>query len=294
MSRLEQSSGTELLRNPSSKFLEFKNVYGKEEVTIKGKKKEVKVFEECKFVYAVKEGEEWVQHDVKLPLEFAVINGDWVNFKGWNETEKCKYYSNEVKGPDDIISLRNKDGVVFEFTLNEMWGRTTGSKVKDEVASKKVKSILKGYGVKQHSSIYIGVRSREDDSFDLMNLQIRGANLSGIKEPEKNVPSGWWNVSRKYKQNNLLYTNFMQINDWTVEDGELGEYAVLNWTIGDKIDAEDNERLDLLFDNLAAYHKYYLNKPKEEEVKTESKTESKPVEKDEPHFAEDIDDDLPF
>lgn len=272
MSRLEQSTQGDLIRNPAARFLEFKNMYTKEEVVLKGKKKEIKVFEKCGFNYSEKVGEEWVQHFVDLPLEFAVLNGDWVNFKGWNETEKCKYWSNEVKNADDTISIRNKEGIVYEFTLNDKWGKVAGSKVKDELLSKKVNAALKGLNVKQHSSIYIGLKNEDDGSFELVNLQLKGANLSGVRENEdKSKPSGWWNFSKKYKQGNALYSKFVQVNDYTVEDGELGEYGVLNWEMGSKIGDEDNEKLEELFNQLEEYHKFYLNKPKVvvEETKAE-------------------------
>ena len=267
MSRLEQGQG-ELLRNPAKRFLEFKNMYSKEEVTIKGKTKEVKVFDKCGFNWSEKVGEEWVQNFVELPLEFAVLNGDWVNFKGWSETEKCKYWSNEVKTADDLISIRNKDGIVYEFTLNQMWGKVKGSTVKDEAMSKKVKADLKGLNVKQHSSIYVAIKNEETEEFELINLQIKGANLSGVKDTPT-PPSGWWNFSKKYKSGNSLYTNYVQINDWTVEDGELGEYGVLNFTLGSKISADENEEIETLYQEMEAYHKFYTDKPKETVVEAE-------------------------
>jgi len=260
MSRLEQGQG-DLVRNPAKRFLEFKNVFNKEEVIIKGKPKEIKVFEKAAFTYAEKEGEEWINHIVDLPLEFALLNGDWVNFKGWSETDKCKYYSNEVKNADEVISIRNKEGIVYEFTLNQMWGKVAGSKVKDEAKSKEVKAALKGLGVKQHSSLYVAMKNEDSGEFEMINIQIKGANLSGVKDSE--TPSGWWNFSKKFKPGNVIYKKYIQLNDWVVEDGELGEYGVLNWSFGSLISEEEEEQIEVLFKELESYHIYYLDRSKE-------------------------------
>jgi len=259
MSRLEQNTGGELLSNPAKRFLEFKNYYTKEQITTgKGKKTEVKVFDKCGFTWSEKVGEEWIQHQVDLPLEFAIINGDWINFKGWNEEDKTKYYSNEVKDATSVISIRNKEGIVYEFTLNDMWGRVPGSKVKDEAKSKLVKAKLKALGVKQHSSIYVGIKNREGD-FELQNFQLKGANLSGSKEPD-NQPSGWWNIQKALKASKKIYTHYIQMNDWITESGELGEYGIVNFTVGDALTAEDNEQLEVLYEDLVKYHEYYTSK----------------------------------
>lgn len=264
-SRCEQNVGGQLIPNPAKRFLEVKNNYTTETITTgKGKTKEVKVFDSVSLGYSEKNGEEWEQKTLDLPIEFAILNGDWVTFKGWSETEKCMYWSNEVKDADTVITIRNKEGVAYEFTLNQMWGRTTGSKVKDEKQSKEVKAKLKELGVKQHSSVYIVLR----DTNEIINLQLKGSNLSGSKNPE-NQPSGWWNISKKFKPMNNLYKYWFQINDWIEEEGEMGNYGILNFTQGELINKEDGEPLDVLFDELTAYHEYYIKKPevaKEEPV----------------------------
>lgn len=259
MSRLEQSTGGELVSNPAKKFLEFKNYYTKEQITTgKGKKTEVKVFDKCGFTWSEKVSDEWIQHDVDLPLEFAIINGDWVSFKGWNEEEKTKYYSNEVKDAKSVISIRNKEGIVYEFTLNDMWGKVENSKVRDEVKSKEVKAKLKALGVKQHSSIYVGMKNAEGE-YELVNFQLKGANLSGSKN-EDNKPSGWWNISKALKATKKIYTHNIQMNDWITEDGELGEYGIVNWTVGDALTAAENDQLEVLYNDLVKYHEYYTSK----------------------------------
>lgn len=257
-SRCEQNVGGLLIPNPAKKFLEVKNNYTVEEITTgKGKKTQVKAFDSVSLAYSEKNSsDEWEQKTLELPVEFAILNGDWVNFKGWNETEKCKYWSNEVKDSDALITVRNKEGVVYEFTLNQMWGRTTGSKIKDEKGSKEVKAKLKELNVKQHSSVYIVLR----DTNEIINLQLKGANLSGSKNPD-NQPSGWWNISKKFKPMNNLYKYWFQINDWVEEEGEMGNYGILNFTQGELINKEDGIELDSLFDELTAYHEYYSSKP---------------------------------
>ena len=265
MSRVDQSVGTDLQKNPTSRFFQFKNYFTQEEITVKGKTKEVKVFDKCGFTWSTKnEDGEYENHDFDLPIEFALLNGDWVNFKGWNADEKVFYKSTEVKDAKSVISVSNKEGIVYEFTLNDMWGKVEGSKVKDEKISKDVKARLKQLGVKQHSSLYAAIKD-ENGEFELINFQLKGANLSGSREKE-NQPSGWWNVSKDFKKSKKIYTHYIQMNDWITESGELGEYGVVNFTLGSKIDEEDNEKLEVLFTELEDYHKYYLNKGKEAEV----------------------------
>jgi len=255
-SRTEQNVGGQLIPNPAKKFLVAKNNYTVEEiVTGKGKKTEVKVFDSVSLQYSVKEGEEYINHDIALPVEFAILNGDWVNFKGWNDSDKCGYWSNEVKDANSNIVIRNKEGIVFEFTLNQMWEKVKGTKNPTEKA-KEVRARLKELNVKQHSSIYIVFR----DTNEIVNLQLKGSNLSGSKDPE-HQPSGWWNISKKYKPGNNLYKYWFQINDFLEQEGEMGNYGILNFTQGELINAEDSVVLDQLFDELTAYHKFYTDKP---------------------------------
>jgi hypothetical protein len=262
-SRCEQNVGGQLIPNPAKRFLEPKNNYTVETITTaKGKKTEVKAFDSVSLGYSEKNGEEWEQKTLDLPIEFAILNGDWVNFKGWNDTDKCKYWSNEVKDNTSTITIRNKEGIVFEFTLKEMWEKVPGTKNKTENA-KNIAARLKELNVKQHSSIYIVLRGTDE----IINLQLKGSNLSGSKDPE-NQPSGWWNVSKKFKPNNNLYKYWFQINDWLEETTDIGTFGILNFTQGELISKEDGVSLDALFDELAAYHEFYTNKP--ELVKEES------------------------
>lgn len=256
MSRTEQQVGGQLIPNPAKRFLEPKNNYSVEEiVTGKGKKTEVNVFDSVSLGYSEKNGEEWEKKTIDLPIEFAILNGDWTNFKGWNKTDNCMYFSNEVKDSTSTITIRNKEGIVFEFTLKEMWEKVPGTKNKTENA-KSIAARLKELNVKQHSSIYIVLR----DTDEIINLQLKGANLSGSKDVA-NQPSGWWNVSKKFKPNNNLYKYWFQINDWLEETTDIGTFGILNFTQGELISKEDGVQLDVLFDELEAYHTYYKSKP---------------------------------
>lgn len=258
--RTEQSIGNaEFLENPCKKFLTFKNIYTMEETVIKGKKKEIKVFDSVAFTYATKEDDEWVNHTVDLPLEFAILNGNWISFKGWNDTDKCMYYSNEVNNADQQIHVRNKEEVVYSFTLNQLWGKTPGSKVKDEALAKTTKGKLAALNVKQHSSIYVALRN-DDNSFELANFQLKGANLSGSSNETLEYPTGWWNVNKQLQKSKTLYSHYHQFNDFITESGELGEYGIVNWSLGDRIQDADNDSIQELFSELHIYHQAYLLK----------------------------------
>lgn len=284
MSRTDQANGRDLVLNPCKKFLTVKNTY----ITEKFKGKDVKVLDGCNFEYSLKNTNgEYDKFTMDLPLEFAIINCKFVNFKGWDETEKVMNYSNEVQNMDDLITIRNKEGVLYEFTLNDFWGNVKGSKVKDELKKKEVQAKLKSLNVKQHSSIYIAVKDPKTKEFELMNLQIKGANLSGSKDPA-NAPSGWWNFVKHPAVSKKLYTNYIQTNDFIEEKGEMGYYSILNFQVGGPIDKEDSLELENIYEELKAYHEFYAKKP---EVEVEVKKE--PV----LQFAEfepGIEDDWPF
>lgn len=278
--RIDQPIGEGVfMSNPSKKFLTFKNNYTKETVTVKGKKSEVVIFDNCTFQWSEKIGEDYVTHDIELPIEFAILNGDWVNFKGWDKTTESYYYSNEVKTPDAPIHIRNKDKVVYTFTLNDMWGVIPGSKIKNEAKAREVKAKLKELNVRQNASIYIAMKN-EEGVYEINNIQLKGSNLSGLKD--KTILSGWWNVSRKLKNSKKIYTHFIEINDFFTESGELGEYGIPNITLGEKIDEDTLEILETLFQELTEYHKIYektaiapeatLPESKEEEEKEKRET----------------------
>lgn len=288
MSRLEQIASGELLHNPAKRFLEPKNNYTVK--TIKnddGEDEEVKVFKDMSFVYSKKnESDEYENFNVELPIEFAVLNPQFISFKGWNETESVRYWSNEIDSfnDNDLISIRNKEGIVFEFTLAQKNEKVPGTKNSTD-AAKEIQGKLKQLGVKQYSSIYAAVKT-DDGEFETINFQIKGSSLSGEMEPkrkafkgtdaafEKEIKRirenqvGFWAFNKKHGTNKFKYptsgkmiTNYVQINDFIKVKGEIGTYGILNFTIGDVISKEDNEKLDVLHAELTAYLKYYTTKP---------------------------------
>ncbi len=251
---MEQNNS--VTRNPCKKFLELKNLYEQTEVkNSKGMISKVKSYLEPVLSYSEKEGEVWVNKSHTIPIEFAVINAEFISFKGWNDKEKAMYWSNEVNNNDLPIYIKNKNNILFEFTINAKNEKVKGGNEYTKNA-KDIRATLKELNVKQHSCIYIAIKGANDE-FELAGLQLKGSSLSGIKDPGTAI-SGWWAFCKKFKNNNLLYKHFVQINDYIVENGELGEYGVLNYTLGDVISDEDNEKLEIIFDELKEYHDYYL------------------------------------
>lgn len=256
MSRLSPGENN-FTPNPSTKFLTFKNYTTKEILQVKGKPKEIKLFDGCGFEWSKKnENDEWENFKLPLPIEFVMIDKDWINFKGWNQDTSTMYWSNEVKNSSDTINIRDKDSVIYSFTLNDMWGVVPGIKVRDEAKKKEIKAKLLSLGVKQHSSLYIAMKNDKDE-YELMNIQLKGSNLSGSKTV---TPSGWWNVQKEFNKGNKIYSHFIQINDYITEEGEMGEYGILNYTLGELIPSDDLPIIDALAETLENYHAEYAKR----------------------------------
>lgn len=270
----QEKESQEFVSNPCKKFLTVKGVKEETEVTKKdGTKKIISELVGAELEYQVRpeeEGGEWTKESLKLPLEFIIIDDSWFNFKGWNEDEGMYYRSNEVNSSDRPILIRDKEKVVYEFTMDDYWGNIKGSKMKDEETAKATKGKLKALNVSEHGSIYVALK-KEDGTFELVNLQLKTTNLRGSKDHKD---AGWRKFSKKMKDMGLKYKNFVQINDWTTGTFQEKDFVILNYTIGDKITQEELDQAIELGKELEAYHNQYLNKPQEEEVRQEADEES--------------------
>lgn len=260
----QEKESQDFIKNPCKKFLTLKSVNDIEEITTKGGgKKEIKVLSGAEFEYSIpgeNEGE-WIKKEVKLPLEFIILDDSWTNYKGWNDEKKMYYRSNEVNQNDQLITIKGKDGVVFEFTKDQYWGNIPNSKIKDEETSKRIKDTLKTLNVSEHGSIYIAMKN-EDGEFEIVNLQLKGTNLRGSKDYPND---GWRKFSTKLKNSGVKYSNYIQINDWTTGESNLGDFVILNYSIGEVIPEDDMQKAIELGTELENYHNQYIK----EEVNTD-------------------------
>lgn len=271
--KAEMQSGT-FLDSPVKKYLEVKNHKDEIEVEVKGKKKMTSVFDRLSFQWSEKVDDEYQRHLVELPVEFAIIDSDWKHYKVWDKENNCFIQTNEVSKNDEIIKVRRRGDILFEFTMNELWEKEADKQTPTK-RSLEVKAKLKELDLKQYSSIYAAMKN-EEGVFELINFQLKGSQLSGLKDEPI---TGYWNINKvltnklpfkeknEWMQNAYVqqalgkkYTNFHQFNDWLIGELDGKEYGVLNWTLGGEISADEAEEIKQLALELDAYHKEYRKK----------------------------------
>lgn len=270
MSRTKQreSSYLEGPKNPATKFMTFKNVKEKEKLK---SGKEVEVFNRIALEWTEKdENGDWQKITSELPMEFAILDKDYTMFRGFNKETNTNVYSNEVKDRNEIINIRNKNGVLFSFTLAEYfdWDRQE-KKYSDK--AKEVRKELKDLNAKEHKSVYIALK--ENGEIKLANLQLRGMNLKGknfdwkdpiaAKEAQEN-PTGFKALT-KFERDGFLYKNWIKVDSWFEEETELGTFGIADFKLGDKITPEESDILNDLDTQLQEYLDAYKSKPVEEE-----------------------------
>ena len=245
MSRTTQK---EILENPCKKFLKWTTV--KEVLTIDGD--EVEKIKGGTWQYYDKDTEEKV--NIKLPLEFAILNNDLVAFKGYDEKNKRGVWSNEVKDKDHLVNLRTKDEKLLSFKLSEY---------------KLNKDKITGFGGKYTKSVYIAVSVQ--GNFEIWNLQLSGAALTGAVDMETPDPSekedGWFGFTKVNKSK--LYSNFINVDGFKPKKKGSSKFTIPVYSVGEDISEEDSQKLNELDKELNAYFDYYFSKPevvKEEKV----------------------------
>lgn len=252
---MSKSTTANIKVSPCKKFLQWKSVY---KITKDEDGDEVKKLIGGHFTYYDKVLEENVP--VQFPLKFAVIEPDTFSFKGYNETTKQGVWSNEVRNrrfsegdKNMIVTLRNKDGKLFEFKAGD---------------APKVKDKIKALSAKRHQSVYIAVEV--EGEWEIWNLQLKGSQLSGgvdlkSKDFEDRI-AGWFGFTQVY--NDKLYDNYIEINKSTIRSNDAMKFSVPVYKLGEPITAEDNEKIIALDKEFQEYFEWYCTKPvdvKEEE-----------------------------
>lgn len=143
---MSRSNPNENLKNPASRFYEFKGGTGN-------------------FSYYDKE----LKQNVAIPFPFTfIVIDEKVTVKGFSDSLQSGFWSNEVKNvTKDLITVRSKRGVEMIGTWNE---------IKTKMASD---------GVEYCQSVYIGTKI-DGKNLELANIQIKGAALGNWIEFRKN------------------------------------------------------------------------------------------------------------
>ncbi len=255
MSRTTQS---EILENPCKKFLQWKTI--KETIKIDGD--EVEKIKGGTFVYWDKDKEE--NFPIKLPLKFAILNPDLVCFKGYDEKNKRGVYSNEVKEPEHLVTVKSKKDILMTFRKGEY---------------KVNKDTLKGLGAKYTQSVYIAVPGK--DGFEIWNLQLSGAALTGANDMENKNPEeaedGWFAFTKAHR--NALYKNFLEVGGFKPKKKGSSKFTIPIYSVGAEIEDADSQELNLLDAQLNEYLDFYFKRPAKEEGTVETHA-SAPVDVD--------------
>ncbi len=284
MSRTTQS---EIQESPvsSGKFLKWTTV--KETILVDGE--EVDKIKGGMFQYFDKElGDAGEKVNIPLPFRFAVLNADYVTFKGYDEKRKRGVWSNEGSKPEHQITIKAKDENLLSFKM----GDYSVDKSKDQASEKervtKLKDAVKGTTAKYTKSVYIAVDV--EGEWEIWNLQISGAALSGSpvdfnKMSVEEKKEGWLNFSNNNRAK--FFSNMIEVNEYKLKKKGDSKFTIPVFTIGSEISAEDGKVLDTLDKELNKYFDYY-HKPKGE------KKEEEQDEPDDVEIPTEVDPDLPF
>lgn len=128
--------------------------------------------------------------EIKKPFKFVVLEKDYVSFNGFNEEAYKGFWSNEVKNPDDLVSVRLGNDVIKTFKKSEWKGTKTEAGVKDDPALK---------GCKYTQVLYIATKLEDDDDMSIYRLLLSGGAFTGGvsvdkktgKEHEGQELDGW-------------------------------------------------------------------------------------------------------
>lgn len=264
MSRTTEQS----ISNPCKRFLTWKTKKEKVTATLpNGKTIETEEITGGYWEYWNKETE--TKEVVELPFEFAVLDFDCVNFKGFSSKEDTGVYSNEVKMgkfPNDKVVVRTKNGVICEFPVKEY---------------KNNKETIEGNGAKYTKSVYIAVNN--DGNYEIWNLQLSKSALTGAQEKDKvtgktvisDRNDGW--MAFEKNNSSKFMKKFVKVENFKQKTTPTSTFVIPVFELGNEIDNETGTILDTLDTELQQYLTAYfennrkglISVNKEEAVETE-------------------------
>ena len=206
------------------------------------------------FVYWDKENQKNVE--AKLPFTFALLDDSCMTIKGYNEKTGQGVYSNEVNHPDHELVIKSNKETLLKFKRSDY---------------KANKDKIEGFGGKYHQSVY-GAMLNEKGEYELINLQIKGAALTGAcpederdwEEDDKNA--GWMNFKKFFKTK--LYSNMITIKDYKLRKKGKTRFTTPLFEVGSEISKEQSKIFDNMDIALKGWFKYYFNLGKVDNVAT--------------------------
>lgn len=196
---------------------------------------------------------------VSKPFEFAVLDSDCYSFKGNDKSKDNRYvWSNEVSKYTKDVELKCKEGSLLKFTTEEYKNKDTKAALKEKI---------KGLGAKYTQSVYIAVR--EDEDWEIWNIQLGGGSLSGGNDPKKKIEpedlnDGWFGFTKQAKGKILTHTIVVdQVKP--KKNGDVS-FMIPVYEVGEPINKQDNERLSELAKEVEEFLKYKASVGTKEDV----------------------------
>lgn len=204
------------------------------------------------FVYWDKENQKNVE--AKLPFTFALLDDSCMTIKGYNERTGQGVYSNEVNHPDHELVIKSNKETLLKFKRSDY---------------KANKDAIEGFGGKYHQSVY-GAMLNEKGEYELINLQLKGAALTGAvdesnpEEDDKNA--GWMNFKKFFKTK--MYSNMITVKDYKLRKKGKTRFTTPLFEVGSEITKEQSKIFDNMDIALKGWFKYYFNLGKTDNVAT--------------------------
>jgi len=255
-SRKNQEDFDKIL-SPVSKFLTWKNVQTTK--VIDGE--EYKKITGGEFGWSKKnENEEWENHSIPLPFEFAVLNSDCYSWKVKDKKKSDKFITtNEVNEYTKNIVARKWDNGVTEVL------KFTKEDYKNDKTKEDIKNKLKSLGVDYHQNVYISPKTKEGYT-EIYCISLAGGALNGghgkkkkNEIPEEDKFDGWFGFMTKLKVNKsqkLLLSNTVKVENFKPKISGDVKFMIPVYEIGEAISKEESQQLQDLFTKLDEYQKY--------------------------------------
>lgn len=213
---MSRSNPTVALLNPAKKFIEWSGSEGKFKFYDKDKKESV---------------------FIELPFTFLVLDR-LSTCKGWNESDKIGYWSNEVRNTKtDLITVRSKNGIVMTGVYEQ---------VKEKLSSK---------GLDYIQSVYVCIKEGKD--YIMANLQLKGSALGPFIE---------------FSNQNNINEIAIQVKSFTNEKKGATKYMAPVYSAIKVAEATNQIALDM-DKELQEYLSVYLSKNNSESTETIDETQ---------------------
>lgn len=195
---------------------------------------------------------------VELPFDFVVLEKDYVSFNGFNDEKQRGFWSNEVKNPTDIVTVKCGNEIVATFK-KEDWNPKDKSKL-----AYKDKPELKGCAYTQ--ILYIAAKLEDDTTTQIYRLMLMKSAFSGGvtidkktgKEHAGQEKDGWIRfLNTCVGGRNAVYQNRFSVVDSKVKKNGAVSYTI---PVFSAELLEDGSEYNEMAKEVEEWFKYYSQK----------------------------------